>query len=138
MKLAVSTILLVEDNPGDVLLVREALMEHRIEHELFVVSDGVQAVDYIDNIAEGSGSRPPDVVLIDLNLPKVDGLRVIAHLRNHPLCAATPVVVVTSSDAPRDRERATGLGVARYFRKPSELDEFMHLGAIVKDALAMK
>ena len=136
--MAGSTILLAEDNRGDVLLVREALLEHRIEHELFVVSDGAEAVDYIDNIGEGSGSRRPDVVLIDLNLPKVDGLQVLAHLRNHPFCAATPVVIVTSSDAPRDRERAAGLGVARYFRKPSEIDEFMRLGAIVKDALAMK
>ena len=136
--MTVSTILLAEDNRGDVLLIREALQEHRIEHELFVVSDGAQAVDYIDNICEGSGSHRPDLVLIDLNLPKVDGLQVLAHLRNHPLCGSTPVVIVTSSDAPRDRERAIRLGAARYFRKPSEFDEFMQLGAIVKDALAMK
>ena len=116
--------------------IRERFTDHFKEKKF---DEGLlAAVDYIDNICEGSGSHRPDLVLIDLNLPKVDGLQVLAHLRNHPLCGSTPVVIVTSSDAPRDRERATRLGAALYFRKPSEFDEFMQLGAIVKDALAMK
>jgi len=123
-------VMLVDDHGFVRSAIRQALTAPDIE----VVGEAPSAEEALRIAPE----LRPDVVLIDLNLPKVDGLRVIAHLRNHPLCAATPVVVVTSSDAPRDRERATGLGVARYFRKPSELDEFMHLGAIVKDALAMK
>lgn len=72
----------------------------------------------------------------DLNLPKVEGHQLLARFRSHPLCRQTPVVVVPSSDAPRDREEAALLGAARYFRKPSDLDEFMQLGAVVRDAIA--
>jgi chemotaxis family two-component system response regulator Rcp1 len=126
-------ILLAEDNGGDVRLIREALLEHEIQCELFVVSDGALALDYIDQMGD---DRPcPDIFLLDLNLPKVDGLQVLAHFRNHPLCTSTPVVVITSSDAPRDRANVGKLGPALYFRKPMEFDEFMRLGALVKEAV---
>jgi CheY-like chemotaxis protein len=129
-------ILLAEDNRGDVLLVREALLAHRIEYELFLVSDGAHALDFIDQIGNNHTAPCPDVFLLDLNLPKADGHEVLERFRKHPLCTSTPVVIVTSSDTPRDRERVARLGAARYFRKPMEIDEFMQLGALVKEVVA--
>jgi CheY-like chemotaxis protein len=129
-------ILLAEDNRGDVLLVREALLAHRIEYELFLVSDGAHALDFIDQIGNNHTAPCPDVFLLDLNLPKADGHEVLERFRKHPLCRSTPVVIVTSSDTPRDRERVAKLGAARYFRKPMEIDEFMQLGALVKEVVA--
>ena len=133
--MAILRILLAEDNRGDVLLIREALKEHRIEYELVVISDGAEAIQYIDGIGNGQGTACPDVLLLDLNLPKADGFRVLEHFRNNPSCSGKPVVIVTSSDAPRDRESAMRFGAARYFRKTSEIDEFMQLGAVVKEAV---
>jgi CheY-like chemotaxis protein len=96
-------ILLAEDNRGDVMLVREALREHHIEHELHVVQDGQQALDYVVRMGKAGEAPCPDILLLDLNLPKADGRTVLTEFRKHPECAKTPVVVVTSSDAPKDR-----------------------------------
>jgi CheY-like chemotaxis protein len=126
-------ILLAEDNRGDVLLVRQALREYSIEHELHVVSDGAQAIEFIQCIGRSKTIPCPDLMLLDLNLPKAEGQQVLAEFRKRPECANTPVIVVSSSDAPRDRARMYELGVSHYFRKPSELDEFMKLGAVVRD-----
>jgi CheY-like chemotaxis protein len=128
-------ILLVEDNRGDVLLVRQALHEHQIRHELYVVQDGAEAIQFIARMGEPGEAPCPDLMLLDLNLPKAEGQQVLAAFRKHPACAHTPVIVVSSSDAPRDRARIGELGVARYFRKPSELEEFMKLGAVVKEVV---
>lgn len=126
-------ILLAEDNFGDVLLVQQALTEHQVDHELHVVKDGDEALQFLDRMG-GAGEPPcPDVLLLDLNLPKVEGPQVLQQFRKHPACAQTPVIVVTSSDAPRDRRRVEALGVTAYFRKPSELAKFMRLGALVKE-----
>jgi CheY-like chemotaxis protein len=126
------TILLAEDNVGDILLVQQALEEHRSPHNLHVVRDGAQALAFVDRLGAPDGGICPDIVLLDLNLPKVDGPVVLAELRKQPQCAHTPVIVITSSDAPRDRERMAQFGIARYFKKPSDLDAFMELGAIVR------
>jgi CheY-like chemotaxis protein len=128
-------VLLAEDNRGDVLLVREALAEHGIPADLFVMRDGGEALDYISRIGELDRTPCPDLVLLDLNLPKVDGLDILAEFRKHPQCTHTPVIVISSSDAPRDRERAGALGVTRYFRKPSDLDEFLKLGSVVREVI---
>ena len=128
-------VLLAEDNRGDVLLVREALAEHGISAELFVMRDGGEALDYISGIGEPNRPPCPDLVLLDLNLPKVDGLDILAEFRKHPQCAHTPVIVISSSDAPLGRERAGALGVARYFRKPSDLDEYLKLGSVVREVI---
>ncbi len=128
-------ILLAEDNEGDVMLVEQALAEHEIVHELYVVKDGDEALGYVAGMGSGDGPPCPDVLLLDLNLPKVDGPQVLKHFRQHPACAQTPVIVVTSSDAPRDRERVKALGANAYFRKPSDFTEFMALGALVKELL---
>jgi two-component system, chemotaxis family, response regulator Rcp1 len=128
-------ILLAEDNQGDVRLVREALLEHRIEHELQVMTDGQQVLDYLAGLGQPSGPPCPDVMLLDLNLPKADGPTVLAEFRRHPLCSHVPVIVVTSSDATRDRSRMAQLGISYYFRKPTDYAEYMQLGAIIRAVL---
>jgi two-component system, chemotaxis family, response regulator Rcp1 len=125
-------ILLAEDNEGDVILVEQALAEHGIVHELHVVKDGAEALNFVSEMGNGDGPPCPDVLLLDLNLPKVDGPKVLEAFRKHPACTRTPVIVVTSSDAPKDRARVKTLGANAYFRKPSDLTEFMAIGALVK------
>jgi two-component system, chemotaxis family, response regulator Rcp1 len=124
-------VLLAEDNPGDVYLVREALSLERLQFNLLVRSDGEQMSDFIDRI--DSGAEPcPDVVLLDLNLPRRSGVSLLERLRQSSLCGAVPVIVVTSSASPQDREMATRLGASSYFQKPSDFDEFMRLGSLVR------
>jgi CheY-like chemotaxis protein len=130
-------ILLAEDNLADVLLVRKALDEYEIPHDLHVVRDGEEALAFIQHMGEPNGIPCPDVVLLDLNLPKLDGPEVLTQFRKHPQCALTPVIVISSSDAHRDRERMASLGISRYFRKPSDLDEFLRLGAIVREVVGI-
>jgi chemotaxis family two-component system response regulator Rcp1 len=125
-------ILLAEDNRGDVLLVREALAAQKIPYELYLVRNGGEALEFVAHMGQAGGGPCPDVLLLDLNLPKADGTAVLAEFRKHPECARTPVIVITSSDASRDRQRMEALGVAHYFRKPSDLDEFLKLGGIVR------
>lgn len=128
-------VLLAEDNLGDIVLVRRALEEHQIEHDLHVVKDGAEALDFIAQMGKPGHVPCPDLVLLDLNLPKVDGAHVLLEFRKHDGCARTPVIAVSSSDLAADRERMAALGVARYFRKPSSLDGFMRLGAVVREVV---
>jgi two-component system, chemotaxis family, response regulator Rcp1 len=128
-------ILLAEDNRADIPLVQKALDEHKIQYALHVVRDGEEALAFIRRMGEPDGPGCPDIVLLDLNLPKIDGTEVLAEFRKHPQCAHTPVIVISSSDAHKDRERMAALGVARYFRKPSDLDAFLRLGAIVREVM---
>src|ERR1039457_151938 len=80
------------------------------------------------------GDEPcPGVLLLDMNLPKVDGPRVLSEFRKHPACVTTPVIVVTSSDTPKERERMMDLGVAHYFKKPSDLNAYLMLGSLVRE-----
>lgn len=128
-------ILAAEDNNGDVMLFREALALHEIEHELYVVRDGHAAIDYVCRMGKPGEPPCPDIVLLDLNLPKVDGTTILAEFRNHSECAQTPVIVVTSSDSQKDRAKVATFGGTRYFRKPTNFDHFMELGALVKEVL---
>jgi CheY-like chemotaxis protein len=131
-------ILLAEDNLGDVLLVRDALKSHKVPHQLHVVRDGEEALAFMDRMGEPGEIPCPDVMLLDLNLPKVDGPEVLSKFRRHPQCAETPVIVITSSDAQRDRERMAQFRIARYFRKPSDLEAFLKLGAVVLEVVEGK
>ena len=128
-------ILLAEDNHGDVLLVREALREHRLEHKLYLVRDGLQAERYIERIGQAEDAPCPDVLLLDLNLPHRDGHELLQLFRAHPLCGSKPVIIITSSDAEKDRKRAAELGATRYFKKPSDVDEFIRLGAVIREVV---
>lgn len=124
-------VLLAEDNPGDVFLVREALREHQLEYKLKVITDAAEAERYLEMVGHALDAPCPDIFLLDLNLPKGDGHEILTSFRAHPLCSNVPVVVVTSSDAPADRTRAQLSGATEYFRKPSDLTEFLRLGAVV-------
>ena len=126
-------ILLVEDNRGDEFLIREALKEHQVLYELHVIRDGLEAERFIQRLGSTDGYHCPDLLLLDLNLPKRSGLELLQLFRAHPVCGDTPVIVVTSSNAERDRRQAAGLGATRYFRKPTGLDEFVQLGAVIKE-----
>lgn len=128
-------VLVVEDNNADVILFREALEHHRIDHQMHVVTDGQAALNYIARMGTSPDAPCPDVMLLDLNLPKVDGPTILQEFRKHPECAHTPVIVVTSSDAERDRAQVATFKVAKYFRKPSDFEAFMALGAIVREAV---
>jgi CheY-like chemotaxis protein len=128
-------ILLAEDNRGDVFLVQESLREHQINHELYVVRDGQEALDYVGRMGGPHEVPYPDLILLDLNLPKVDGPTVLSELRQRPGSARVPVIVVTSSDSAKDKERMAGLGISYYFRKPTEYEKYMLLGGIVKQVL---
>jgi CheY-like chemotaxis protein len=125
-------ILLAEDNAGDVLLVREVLKQHGISHSIEVLSDGDQAFRFIDDLDRDSKSPCPELFLLDLHLPKKGGDLILRHLRASERCGQTPVVILTSSDSPRDYERATRHAPLHFFRKPSSLDAFMELGEVVK------
>jgi DNA-binding response OmpR family regulator len=130
-------ILLAEDNPGDVFLVRRALTKQGIQCELVTVEDGEAAVRYVDNVDTSlDGSAKPDLILLDLNLPRCLGTQVLERLKNSPSCGFTPVIVLTSSDSPRDRADLLRLGAAYYFCKPTDLAGFMALGKVVEDVLS--
>jgi chemotaxis family two-component system response regulator Rcp1 len=124
-------ILLAEDNQADVLLVRHALEAHNVLYQLHVVEDGAKAIDFIVKMGRPDSPPCPDLMLLDINLPAADGTQVLREFRKHPQCSATPVIIVTSSDAPRDRARFAELGISYYFMKPYDWDEFMLLGAVV-------
>jgi len=127
-------ILLIEDNKPDVYLVRKSLQEHRISHELRVVRDGEEALRFI---AEIGGANPcPALVLLYLNLPRVDGREILYRLRANPQASPVPVIAMSSSDSPADRTAIIQLGARAYFRKPPDLDQFMRLGRVVTEVLA--
>jgi len=129
-------ILLAEDNPGDVYLVRRALEKHGFrEVELTVVDNGQAALRYMERVDSDDSLQPPDLALVDLNLPRATGNRILTRIRDSRRCAAIPIIIVTSSDSPVDRAAAAELGATSYFQKPVDLAGFMQLGRIVRDAL---
>jgi CheY-like chemotaxis protein len=128
-------IVLAEDNPADVLLVQEALTEHAISCDLRILGDGEQAIKFIHQLDVDSKLPCPDLLLLDLHLPKSDGAEILRCLRASDRCARTPVVVLTSSDSPNDHARAEKNAVLHYFRKPATLRQFMTLGAVVRQLI---
>jgi CheY-like chemotaxis protein len=131
-------ILLAEDNSADVELVREALLDRAIAYELHVVEDGERAIDFIDRIDCDSTLDCPRVFLLDLHLPKRNGEEVLRRLRASERCGQTPVVILTSSDSPVDRDTATRNAALHYFRKPSTLEQYMQLGDVVRDIITLR
>jgi two-component system, chemotaxis family, response regulator Rcp1 len=127
-------ILVVEDSEPDVFLVREALEQAGLRVDLHVLDDGEKAVDFIESIDRKEEARP-NLVLLDLNLPKKSGGQVLERIRRSPACGQIPVMILTSSDSPADKAQANQLGATEYFRKPSVLAEFMRLGPRVRELL---
>ena len=127
------TVFLVEDNPADVLLIREALEEHRVRADVYVLSDGEKAMRFVDTEARALPS--PDLVILDLNLPRKTGREVLQHIRDTEMLGSARVVVLSSSDAPRDMEESLRLGITKYLRKPSNLTEFMSIGGVLRELM---
>ena len=128
-------ILLIEDAEPDVFLVREALRQAGVSVNLRVLDDGEKAVDFINQLDQDGAVDCPQLVLLDLNLPKRSGDQILEHMRQSGRCREVPVIIVTSSDSPKDRAETSRLGATLYFRKPSRLDEFMKLGPLVRGIL---
>ena len=121
-------ILLVEDNPDDVELTRIAFAEAKVANHLVVVGDGVEALDYLFARGQYAHRDPddlPSIVLLDLNLPKVDGREVLQAIRANEKTRALPVVVLTTSTEPFDVEASYALGVNSYIRKPVDFEQFV-------------
>jgi CheY-like chemotaxis protein len=125
-------ILLAEDNPADTQLVREALEDREVACDLHVVADGEQAVEFIERIDRDSTLNCRQLLLLDLNLPRVDGGEILQRLRASERCGQTAVVIMTSSDFPSDREKGVRYAALHYFQKPNTLKEFLTLGDVVK------
>jgi CheY-like chemotaxis protein len=125
-------VLVVEDNEADVLLIREAIEAANLPVTLHVVSDGEHAVAFLDRADSDSTLSCPDLVILDINLPKLNGWQVLNHMRQKRRCKDTVVLAVSTSDSPRDREQMIQLGANGYFRKPSDYGEFMKLGDIIR------
>lgn len=128
-------IFIAEDNRADVYLIRKALEDKQIAHRLHVVEDGEEAAEFLRRAGQ---ERPcPDLIILDLNLPRQDGYEILQQLREHPDCGSKPVIVISSSDSPKDYALAKRLD-ATFFRKPSDLEEFLRIADLILEKLQGK
>jgi len=118
-------ILLVEDNPGDARLTLEALKEAKVCNELYVVEDGVEAMGFLHKEGEYIDAPTPDLILLDLNLPKKSGQEVLEEIKEDPLLLLIPVIVLTTSEAEKDVLRAYNLHANCYVVKPVNYEKFL-------------
>lgn len=118
-------ILLVEDNPGDVRLTLEAFKEGKVNNDINVVNDGVEALAYLRQEGQYATAQRPDVILLDLNLPKKDGYEVLAEIKQDPNLKRIPVVILTTSEAERDILQTYYMHANCYITKPVDLDQFI-------------
>ena len=118
-------VLLVEDDPGDVLMTQEAFEEHKVRNKLAVVSDGEEALAYLRRQGEYADAPRPDLILLDLNLPKVDGREVLAKIKDDEDLRRIPVVVLTTSQADEDILRSYSLHANAYVTKPVDFERFI-------------
>jgi CheY-like chemotaxis protein len=131
-------ILIVEDNAPDAYLVRTALTAADIDFELTHAKDGSLALAMLDSPAAKASGSVADLIFLDLNMPKIDGLAMLAAMRQHPASAKVPIAVLSSSLSKEDMKRAVELGANRYIVKPIELNEFMTLiASAVKEMLKL-
>jgi two-component system, chemotaxis family, response regulator Rcp1 len=129
-------IVLIEDNPGDALLVQMALKESDISYEMTRFEDGEEAVNALCLPGGIAYALHPDAILLDLNTPRSDGFDVLGKLRRNPRLADVPIAIITSSHARSDKQRTTLVGSVRYIEKPSQLEEFLRtVGRAVKEML---
>ncbi len=129
-------ILVIEDNSADVFLLRRALEKQDRQFELTCLADGDEALAFIRREGAYADAATPDLILVDLNLPRCDGEDLLREIRNTQHLAGVPVCAWSSSQSRRDRELLKELGVVRFITKPSGLDQFMEIGKILADLLA--
>ena len=125
---------MAEDNPPDAMLVRQAIAQENLDVEIYVAGDGEQALAFIRRAEQDTDAPRPDILLLDLNLPKVDGLEVLRSLRGSEKYAGIPVLVMTSSDSPVELAEVHRQG-ADYFQKPLSYLEFLKIGPTVRRML---
>jgi CheY-like chemotaxis protein len=121
------SVLLVDDDPGDVLLVREAFEDHKVGNLLSVVSDGVEAMAYVRGQGVYSQAVRPDLILLDLNLPRKSGIEVLEEIKTDASLSTIPVVVLTTSEAEEDIVRAYKLHANAYITKPVDFEQFSRI-----------
>ncbi|MFC0432712.1 response regulator [Kutzneria buriramensis] len=120
-------VLLVEDDPGDVLMTREAFEHHKLRNKLHVVADGVEALQFLRREGEHADAPRPGLVLLDLNLPRKDGREVLAEIKSDESLRSIPVVVLTTSEAEEDILRSYSLHANAYITKPVDFDRFIEV-----------
>lgn len=120
-------ILLVEDNPGDILLVKESFRSLGSPYQLSIAKDGRQALEFMHTTLGNPSSSTPDLILLDLNLPKISGHEVLAKLKGTIEFHRIPIIVLSTSESPADIAKAYALAANCYLCKPAGLDEFFHL-----------
>ena len=125
-------VLVVEDSPSDVRLIREALKETRVPLQITVARDGVEAIDHLRSVEKGK-TPPPDLVLLDLNLPRKNGREVLTEVKASPGLKQIPVLVMTSSRAEEDINEAYSLNANCYITKPGDLLEYVHMVRAIED-----
>ena len=125
-------LLLVEDSPADVYLVQEAVRQEGLDYDWGVAEDGESAINLIEKLDADEQAAAPNLLLLDINIPRRSGNQVLQRFRSSMRCSGVPVVMISSSDSGAERKRAYDQGANEYFRKPSSLDEFMLLGGVVR------
>jgi len=131
----VPKLFLVEDNAADVDLLRLALQHAGVDCDLVVFTNGREVIDHILHNAGPSPQSVPELIILDLNLPKLEGLEVLRLIRDTPGFANVPVAVLSSSSSPRDRDKLSELRIAEYIVKPADLDEYLRIGETVQKLL---
>jgi chemotaxis family two-component system response regulator Rcp1 len=126
-------VLLVEDSPGDVRLTQEAFREANPAIHLHVTTDGVEAMAFLNRQGIHAQAPRPDLILLDLNLPKMDGREVLAHIKDDPVLKTIPTVILTTSDAEADIVKSYQLQANCYLSKPVQLDAFESLVGSIND-----
>ncbi len=126
-------VLLVEDDPGDVMMTREAFQDYKLHNELHVVSDGAEAMAFLHQEGEYADRPRPDLVLLDLNLPRMDGRQVLEAIKSDPELASIPVVVLTTSENEDDVLRSYSLHANAYVTKPVDFQRFIEVVRQIDD-----
>ncbi|MCC8249211.1 response regulator [Saccharothrix luteola] len=131
--LNVIDVLLVEDDPGDALMTQEAFEHHKIRNQLHVVRDGVEALEFLRRQGPYEDAPRPGLILLDLNLPKMDGREVLAEIKADATLRPIPVVVLTTSEAEEDILRSYNLHANAYVTKPVDFDRFIEVVRQIDD-----
>jgi CheY-like chemotaxis protein len=126
-------VLLVEDDPGDVLMTQEAFADHQVHNRLHVVSDGVEAMAFLRKEGSYADVPSPDLILLDLNLPKMDGREVLAAIKEDQQLRSIPVVILTTSEAEEDVLRSYSLHANAYVTKPVDFERFIEVVKRIDD-----
>ena len=131
-----ASILVIEDNPGDIELLRLALQQAGVECTLKIFQRGGEALAFVKQYEQDSEGSALDLAVVDLNLPQNDGIEIIEAMQSSAVLASVPIAVFSSSSLPRERERMETLRIMHYIVKPSELDELLAVGRLLREILA--